>query len=139
LKPSASEELLPDGHLRTAGRPRYASDAAQFMAAFRDISNRSSAVLVQEFVEGEGTGYFALLHHGEVRAEFSHRRLRDVYPTGSGSAVRVSIAVDPEIRRASLAILAALRWHGFAIVEYRQQAGSPAVLREVSGRVWHSL
>ncbi|MGB9360221.1 MAG: acetate--CoA ligase family protein, partial [Candidatus Sulfotelmatobacter sp.] len=26
LKPAASEELSPDGKLRTAGRPRYASD-----------------------------------------------------------------------------------------------------------------
>jgi predicted ATP-grasp superfamily ATP-dependent carboligase len=139
LKPSASEELLPDGNLRTAGRPRYASDAAQCMAAFGDIRSRSSAVLVQEFVEGEGTGYFALLNHGELRAEFAHRRIRDVYPTGSGSAVRVSVPVDPEIRRDSLAILAALRWHGVAMVEYRKKGGSPAVFMEVNGRFWHSL
>jgi predicted ATP-grasp superfamily ATP-dependent carboligase len=109
------------------------------MSAYRDISSRSSAVLVQEFVEGEGTGYFALMHHGELRAEFAHRRIRDVYPTGSGSAVRTSIAVDSEIRRSSLAILSALRWHGVAMVEYRKKAGSPAVFMEVNGRFWHSL
>ena len=139
LKPAASEELSPDGNLRTAGRPRYARDSAECAAAFRDIRSRSSAVLVQEFVEGEGTGYFALMHHRELRAEFAHRRIRDVHPTGSGSAVRVSIAVDPEIRRCSLAILSALRWHGVAMVEYREKAGSPAVFMEVNGRFWHSL
>jgi predicted ATP-grasp superfamily ATP-dependent carboligase len=139
LKPAASEELSPDGKLRTAGRPRYASDSSQCEAAFRDISSRSSAVLVQEFVEGEGTGYFALMHHGELRAEFAHRRIRDVYPTGSGSAVRASVAVDPEIRRSSLAILSDLRWHGVAMVEYRKKEGSPAVFMEVNGRFWHSL
>lgn len=139
LKPSFSEELSADGNLRTAGRPCYASDAGQCMSAYRDISSRSSAVLVQEFVEGEGTGYFALMHHGELRAEFAHRRIRDVYPTGSGSAVRTSIAVDPEIRGSSLAILSALRWHGVAMVEYRRKAGSPAVFMEVNGRFWHSL
>jgi predicted ATP-grasp superfamily ATP-dependent carboligase len=139
LKPSASEELSPDGNLRTSGRPRYATDAAQSLAAFRDVRSRSSSVLVQEFIEGEGTGYFALMHHGEPRAEFAHRRIRDVYPTGSGSAVRVSVAVDPEIRRGSLAILSALRWHGVAMVEYRKKAGSPAVFMEVNGRFWHSL
>jgi predicted ATP-grasp superfamily ATP-dependent carboligase len=109
------------------------------MAAFSDISSRSSAVLIQEFVEGEGTGYFALMRHGELRAEFAHRRIRDVHPTGSGSAVRESVPVDPEIRRSSLAILSALRWHGVAMVEYRQKAGSPAVFMEVNGRFWHSL
>lgn len=139
LKPHASEELSPDGKLRTTGRPRYANDSAQCESAFRDISSRSAAVLVQEFSDGEGTGYFALMHHGELRAEFAHRRIRDVHPTGSGSAVRVSVAVDPEIRRCSLAILSALRWHGVAMVEYRKRAGSPAVFMEVNGRFWHSL
>jgi predicted ATP-grasp superfamily ATP-dependent carboligase len=95
--------------------------------------------LFQEFVEGEGTGYFALLHHGELRAEFAHRRIRDVYPTGSGSAVRVSAPIDPDIRRSSLAILSALRWHGVAMVEYRQKAGSAPIFMEVNGRFWHSL
>lgn len=139
LKPQASEELSLDGNLRTAGRPRYAKNAAESEAAFRDIRSRASAVLLQEFVEGEGTGYFALMHHGELRAEFAHRRIRDVYPTGSGSAVRVSAPIDPEIRRCSLAILAALNWHGVAMVEYRKKAGSPPVFMEVNGRFWHSL
>jgi predicted ATP-grasp superfamily ATP-dependent carboligase len=139
LKPRASEELSTAGKVRTGGRPRYARDAAQFDAAYDDISERSSAVLVQEFVAGEGTGYFALMHHGELRAEFAHRRIRDVHPTGSGSAVRVSIEPDPEIRKCSLAILSALRWHGVAMVEYRKQAGSPPVFMEVNGRFWHSL
>ncbi len=139
LKPQASEELSLDGNLRTAGRPRYAKDAAECAAAFNDIRGRSSAVLIQEFVEGEGTGYFALMHHGKLRAEFAHRRIRDVYPTGSGSAVRVSTAVDPEIRRCSLAILAALHWHGVAMVEYRKKPGFPPVFMEVNGRFWHSL
>ena len=139
LKPRASEELSSNQQVKTAGRPRYASTQEQFDVAYRDISSRSSAVLVQEFVEGEGMGYFALMHHGEVRAEFAHRRIRDVRPTGSGSAVRMSVEVDPEIRRDSLALLAALRWHGVAMVEYRRKPGYPAVFMEVNGRFWNSL
>jgi len=139
LKPRTSEELSGDGKLRTTGRPRYAGDAAQCEAAIHDIRSRASSVLVQEFVAGEGTGYFALMNHGELRAEFAHRRIRDVHPTGSGSAVRASVEVDPEIRRSSVAILSALRWHGVAMVEYRKQSGSPAIFMEVNGRFWHSL
>jgi hypothetical protein len=75
-------------------------------------------VLLQEFVEGEGTGYFALMHHGELCAEFAHSGIRDVYSTLSGRAVRVSIAVDPEIRCRSLAILSAPQWPGAAMIEY---------------------
>jgi predicted ATP-grasp superfamily ATP-dependent carboligase len=139
LKPRTTEEVSPRGKVLAAGRPRYARTPAQFDDAYQDVSQRSSAVLVQEFVEGEGTGYFALMRHGELRAEFAHKRIRDVYPTGSGSAVRVSIEPDPEIRRHSLAILTALRWHGIAMVEYRRKVGQPPVFMEVNGRFWHSL
>jgi predicted ATP-grasp superfamily ATP-dependent carboligase len=139
LKPRASEELCTNGRLSTTGRPRYASNPAQLEAAYRDISSRSGLVLVQDFIEGEGVGYFALMNHGELRAEFAHRRIRDVHPSGSGSAVRISVEPDPEIRQSSLAILSALRWHGVAMVEYRQKSNSPAVFMEVNGRFWHSL
>jgi predicted ATP-grasp superfamily ATP-dependent carboligase len=139
LKPRASEEVTATGAVRTSGRPRYARNPGEFEDAYRDVSRRAAAVLIQEFVPGEGVGYFALMNRGELRAEFAHQRIRDVYPTGSGSAVRISVGPDPEIRRASLAILSALRWHGVAMVEYRRQPGSPPVFMEVNGRFWHSL
>jgi predicted ATP-grasp superfamily ATP-dependent carboligase len=139
LKPRSSEELSSHGNVRTAGRPQYASDASQFLAAYRDISARASAVLAQEYVEGEGAGYFALIRQGELRAEFAHRRIRDVYPTGSGSAVRVSVAPDSEIRGPALAMLKALSWNGVAMVEFRWKRGERPVFMEVNGRFWHSL
>lgn len=139
LKPRASEEFGRQGNVRTGGRPRYAGTSAEFELAFADISRRSSGVLVQQYVEGEGAGYFALMCNGELRAEFAHRRIRDVYPTGSGSAVRESREPEPEIRRPGLAILEALRWHGVAMVEFRWQKGKSPVFMEVNGRFWNSL
>jgi predicted ATP-grasp superfamily ATP-dependent carboligase len=139
LKPRVSEELSSQGEVRTTGRPRYASNRAEFESAYRDLSTRSSAVLVQEFVRGCGAGYFALFHQGELRAEFAHQRIRDVYPTGSGSAVRISIRPDPTIREASLAILRALNWHGVAMVEFRAEPRKAPVFLEVNGRFWNSL
>jgi len=139
LKPRASEELGEKGNVRTGGRPRYASAPAEFLSAHEDVSRRSSGVLVQQYVEGDGAGYFALMHHGELRAEFAHRRIRDVHPTGSGSAVRVSVEPEPEIRQAGLAILEALKWHGVAMVEFRRQQGKRPVFMEVNGRFWNSL
>jgi predicted ATP-grasp superfamily ATP-dependent carboligase len=139
LKPQASQDFSSEGNVRTTGRPRYAKSSAQFKEALGDLHRRCSSVLVQEYVEGQGTGYFALMHHGELRAEFAHRRIRDVYPTGSGSALRSSIAIDSEIRDASLALLSALRWHGVAMVEFRKRRGATPVFMEVNGRFWHSL
>jgi len=138
LKPRSSEEF-DDNRVRTAGRPLYARDAGELTAAYNQISRRSPVVLVQEFVAGDGVGYFALLCHGELRAEFAHRRIRDVIPSGSGSALRISVPIAPEIRQAGLAMLRALNWHGTAMVEFRQPPGQPPVFMEVNGRLWHSL
>jgi predicted ATP-grasp superfamily ATP-dependent carboligase len=139
LKPRSSEEMSSSGVVRTSGGPRYARNQRELDMEYERASRTSSGVLMQEFVDGEGAGYFALMHHGELRAEFAHRRIRDVKPTGSGSAVRVSVEPDPAIREASLALLKALNWHGVAMVEFRQARGRPAVFMEVNGRFWHSL
>jgi predicted ATP-grasp superfamily ATP-dependent carboligase len=79
------------------------------------------------------------MRDGELRAEFAHRRIRDVRPTGSGSAVRESLPVDQSIRDAGLAVLRALRWHGPAMVEFRIRSDGTPVFMEVNGRFWHSL
>jgi predicted ATP-grasp superfamily ATP-dependent carboligase len=139
LKPKTSEEQSSDGAVRTTGRPRYASDPKGLMAAFLEIQKRCTTVLVQEFVGGSGTGYFALMNHGELRAEFAHRRIRDVHPTGSGSALRESIAPDPKIREISLSLLRALNWHGVAMIEFRLRADNVPVFLEINGRFWNSL
>ncbi len=139
LKPRSSVEAQAGGTMKTTGRPRYARTAEELQALYLQMSRTCSRILLQEFVDGKGTGYFALMHRGEVRAEFAHRRIRDVHPTGSGSAVRISVEPDPQIRTASLAILRALNWHGVAMVEFRQVPGSPAVFMEVNGRFWNSL
>jgi predicted ATP-grasp superfamily ATP-dependent carboligase len=139
LKPRSSVETESDGGVRITGRPRYAKDQQELLARYEELIQICSQMLVQEFVDGDGVGYFALMSHGELRAEFAHRRIRDVHPTGSGSAVRVSVEPDAEMRTASLAILQALRWHGVAMVEFRQAPGGPPVFMEVNGRFWNSL
>ena len=139
LKPRSSVETQSDGGIRITGRPRYARDPQELAARYEDLVQICSQVLVQEFVDGEGVGYFALMRNGELRAEFAHRRIRDVHPTGSGSAVRISVEPDADVRDASLAMLKALKWHGVAMVEFRQEPGKPPVFMEVNGRFWNSL
>jgi predicted ATP-grasp superfamily ATP-dependent carboligase len=74
-----------------------------------------------------------------MRAEFAHRRIRDVRPTGSGSSMRVSIAPPPQVREAGLAVLRALAWHGVAMVEFRVRPDGTPTFLEVNGRFWNSL
>jgi predicted ATP-grasp superfamily ATP-dependent carboligase len=138
LKATTSEQAGPSG-ATAAGAPRYASSVAQLEEAFASLHDRAATILVQEFIEGAGTGYYALMDRGGMRAEFAHLRLRDVRPTGSGSAVRRSIAVEPGMRDASIGILEELGWHGVAMVEYKRKADGTLVFLEVNGRFWNSL
>jgi predicted ATP-grasp superfamily ATP-dependent carboligase len=139
LKPHTSEERGETGSTRTTGAPVYASSAEEFDRAWTHVRERSGHVLVQEFIDGVGSGYFALVDRGRVRAEFAHRRIRDVRPAGSGSALRVSVDVDPRIAAGSRRLLDALNWHGVAMVEYRVRPDGTPVFMEVNGRFWNSL
>jgi predicted ATP-grasp superfamily ATP-dependent carboligase len=139
LKPRSSEERRGASGLRTTGAPLYARNAAEFVQACDALERRASTVLVQEFVAGEGSGYFAIADRGRVLVEFAHRRLRDVRPSGSGSALRVSTPVEPRIGRSGRALLEALGWHGVAMVEFRVRPDGTPVFLEVNGRFWNSL
>ena len=139
LKARSSEELSVDGRVLSTGAPTYARNAEEFLTCCEEMNRRCSAILAQEFVAGTGAGYFALMHEGELRAEFAHRRIRDVRPTGSGSAYRESVLPDARIRESSLKILHALKWHGVAMVEFRQRPDGTPVFLEVNGRFWNSL
>jgi len=138
LKPAMSHEA-GDRSVRSTGAPAYAADAGSFLEVWRTMTGRARAMLVQEFIVGSGAGYFALVRHGRPIVEFAHRRIRDVRPTGSGSAVRESVAMDPAIRDASHRLLAALHWHGVAMVEFRITPDGRPVFLEVNGRFWNSL
>ncbi len=139
LKPRMSEERDGTGVVRTTGAPVYARTPTEFADAWGRLRQRCDGVLVQEFVEGVGTGYFAILDHGAIRAEFAHRRLRDVRPTGSGSALRVSIPLEPRMTEGSRLLLSRLHWHGVAMVEFRLRPDGTPVFLEVNGRFWNSL
>jgi predicted ATP-grasp superfamily ATP-dependent carboligase len=139
LKAATSEEIDRNRRVQATGAPVYARSPAEFLAAHAEISQRAGRVLVQEYVEGSGTGYFALAAHGKVRAEFAHRRIRDVRPTGSGSALRESAPLEPRVAAAGRRMLEALAWHGPAMVEFRVWDDGTPVFLEVNGRFWNSL
>ena len=140
LKPRASQEFDPETQsMRATGAPIYARDETEFLSAFDALQTRCRAVIAQEWIDGQGGGYFALMNEGHLRAEFAHRRLRDVRPTGSGSALRESAVPDPAMRDGAVAMLEKLGWHGVAMVEFRVPTDGTPVFLEINGRFWNSL
>ncbi|HLW54480.1 MAG TPA: hypothetical protein VKW06_16720 [Candidatus Angelobacter sp.] len=139
LKPRTSVELR-DGRVTPTLRTLYARTPQQFVDAYRRLRQRSSQVLAQQFIEGEGVVYCLLLCRGQLRAEFAYRRIRSVHPTGWGAALRISEPADG-LRAGSLSIIRALdpEWTGLASVEYRLRADGTPFFLEVNPRAWNSL
>jgi hypothetical protein len=117
----------------------YATTAADVEAAALERKQGGYWPIVQGFVEGKGAGVFALCDRGRAVAWFAHERLRDVRPTGSGSSLRRSVTLSERLRAPAERLLEALRWHGPAMVEFRDDGAHAPVLMEVNGRFWGSL
>jgi len=95
--------------------------------------------LIQEFVPGQGKGIFALCDKGRIVALFAHERLRETRPTGSGSSLRRSVPLDPRLREPAERLLSELKWHGPAMVEFKDDGKAAPCLMEINGRFWGSL
>ena len=101
---------------------------------------RYGAVLLQEYVGGQGVGIELIADNGKIVYAFQHRRLHEVPLTGGGSSLRISEAVDPALLDASSQLMHALAWHGVAMVEFKRNPDSGRFsLMEINGRFWGSL
>lgn len=95
--------------------------------------------LVQEVIPGDGHGYFALMRDGEPLAEFMHRRVREVPPTGGPSSVAESFFHE-ELRDSGRRLLSAIHWSGVAMVEFkRDERDARFKLIEINPKFWGSL
>jgi predicted ATP-grasp superfamily ATP-dependent carboligase len=119
--------------------PAYAKNPAELDAAVRLRRQGEYWPLIQGFVPGQGKGVFTVCDQGRPIAWFAHERLRDIRPTGSGSSLRRSVALDPRLRDRAERLLRQIGWHGPAMVEFRDDGIQAPWLMEVNGRFWGSL
>ena len=116
-----------------SGRVRYLNSRADF-----EVSARPGDIL-QEYVPGDGYGFYALFRQGEARAIFMHRRIREFPVTGGASTAAESV-YDPHLRDLGLRLLEALRWHGVAMVEFKKDTRDGEYkLMEINPKFWGSL
>jgi predicted ATP-grasp superfamily ATP-dependent carboligase len=126
-------------HFRATPRVRYARTAAELRLACSRVGFGVPPV-VQEFVPGDGVAVSLLCENGAPLMRFAHRRIRDVVPTGSGSALRESIAYPADLGAYAERLAADLAWTGPMMVEFRlDRRSGRKYLMEVNGRFWGSL
>lgn len=137
VKPSRSVGSV--GDMRVQLTVSYAHDTDQLS---RQVTHALShgGVILQEYFRGDGIGVELIADHGLVRYKFQHRRLHEVPLTGGGSSLRISEPVTPALGRAAESLMAALGWHGVAMVEFKHVAATGEFrLMEINGRFWGSL
>ncbi|WP_447979324.1 carboxylate--amine ligase [Candidatus Nitrospira bockiana] len=99
----------------------------------------TSGSLVQEYIPGEGYGFFALFRAGEPRATFMHRRLRQ-WPVTGGASTLAESYYDEGLKSQGIRLLQALNWHGVAMVEMKRDARDGRFkLMEINPKYWGSL
>ncbi len=122
----------------------YAYSAGEFISKYKQTIQKFNLPLpeypiVQEYIPGIGYGVSMLYNHGEIRARFTHKRLREYPITGGPSTLRISVR-HPEMERAATKLLSHVNWHGVAMAEFKlDERTNKPVLIEVNPRFWGSV
>ena len=122
----------------------YAQDRSELVLRFRSLCARHGFTppdlpLVQEYVRGEGYGYFAYYEDGKCLRDFMHHRIRE-YPVTGGASSCAEAWSDPALRTLGRRLLDRLRWDGVAMVEFRKRSDTGEyVLMEINAKFWGSL
>jgi predicted ATP-grasp superfamily ATP-dependent carboligase len=126
----------------TEAAPRYVeyvSSLAELKNAFAEYSDQyTDDPLAQQWLSGEGCGFFALYLDGDIVGGYSHRRVREYPPSGGVSACAESL-VDDRLTDLGTRILDTLDWNGPAMVEFKRDADGRPHLIEINPKFWGSL
>ena len=95
--------------------------------------------MLQQCVDGEAAGVFAIYNQGKPLAFFAHRRLREKPPSGGVSVLSESAPVNPELLAPAKKLLDNANWHGVAMVEFKVAPDGTPYLMEINTRFWGSL
>jgi predicted ATP-grasp superfamily ATP-dependent carboligase len=112
------EAVAPVLHFPVVAKPSKKGSSAFPVYYFHSVAELTSAikshdwgpVLLQEYCRGVGVGVEILIHKGECLAKFQHRRLKEAPSTGGVSVLAIAEHPDPQLVRASMALLRALEW-----------------------------
>lgn len=138
IKPALSR--IPRDHGFLSGKVMYAASRKELEHLYATETILEYPSMIQEKINGPGTGLFTLYDVDHHLALFSHRRLVEKPPSGGVSVISESVPLDEEMVMASDRLLSAVQWSGVAMVEFKRDLrdGLPKLM-EINGRFWGSL
>ncbi len=94
--------------------------------------------IIQEYIKGEGVGFFAYYKNGTLVNYFMHERIRE-FPVSGGRSVCARSFYDEKLLDNGKKLLDALKWNGSAMVEFKRTEDNDYYLLEVNPKLWGSL
>jgi predicted ATP-grasp superfamily ATP-dependent carboligase len=94
--------------------------------------------IIQQYITGEGYGFFSYYENGVCKAFFMHHRLRE-YPPSGGVSVCAESFFDNTLMQQGKKLLDALAWDGVAMVEFKKHSDGEYKLMEINPKFWGSL
>ncbi|AFH50184.1 Putative ATP-grasp enzyme [Ignavibacterium album JCM 16511] len=95
--------------------------------------------IVQKFVNGETYGVSVLMNQGDVRAVFTHKRLRERIRTGGPSTLRMS-TTNSLLENYAVKLFSSVKFHGVAMIEFKyDEKSGNAWFIECNPRFWGSV
>jgi protein-tyrosine-phosphatase/predicted ATP-grasp superfamily ATP-dependent carboligase len=136
LKPTRSKVLLA-GELRTLAVAVIKNEAErqEHLRLWLPVT----PVQQQQYVSGCGVGVELLFDHGKKVWHFAHERVHEYPLSGGASSYRRSIVPPTKMLNDAERLLAALQWHGVAMVEFKMDSKGQYWLMEINPRLWGSL
>lgn len=121
----------------------YAENHAELLDKFKYLVHKFNLSpqdypIIQEYIKGEGVGFFALYSNGVCQHYFMHERIRE-FPVSGGRSVCARSFYDERLFEEGKKILDALNWNGSAMVEFKRTAENEYYLLEVNPKLWGSI
>jgi predicted ATP-grasp superfamily ATP-dependent carboligase len=142
--PRAVDTVGPSGVFKTGKETeprflRYVDSPGALRRAYRNYRPvHDSDPLYQEYLHGQGRGFFGMYIDGECQGQYAHRRIRESPPSGGKSACAESLR-DPELSEYADRLLPELDWSGVVMLEFKDDADGNAHLLECNPKLWGSM
>lgn len=121
----------------------YANSEFELVSKFKQLVSdfnlsADNYPIIQEYIKGDGVGFFAYYKNGELINYFMHERIRE-FPVSGGRSVCAKSFYDEKLLNDGKRILDALNWNGSAMVEFKRTSDNNYYLLEVNPKLWGSL
>jgi predicted ATP-grasp superfamily ATP-dependent carboligase len=121
----------------------YCNNESELKESLNELIDKMKAgasyPIIQEYIEGPGTGFYGIFKNGKCINFFMHERIRE-YPTTGGASTFAKSVYSENLKSLGIKLLESLGWNGVAMVEFKKDINEKSYkLIEINPKFWGSL